>query len=49
MSVDAYMQTEPPTVKDAGVETESFLELKRMWWREYHQSQGKAFEQQKGT
>jgi hypothetical protein len=27
----------------------SFQELKGKWWREYQQSQGKAFEQQKGT
>ena len=46
--VDAYTQTEPPSVSDACIETDSFQELKGIWWKEYETSQGEAFQQQKG-
>jgi len=46
--VDAYAQTEPPSVSDACIETDIFQELKGIWWKEYELSQGEAFQQQKG-
>ena len=44
--IDAYAQTEPPSVSDACIETSSFQELKGIWRTEYELSQGKAFQQQ---
>ena len=41
--VDAFTQTELPSVTDVRTETDSFEALKGQWWREYEQSQGKAF------
>jgi len=45
--VDAYAQTEPPSVSDACIETSSFQQLKGIWRTKYELSQGKAFQQQK--
>lgn len=47
--VEAYTQTEPPSVKDACIETSSFQKLKGIWTTEHEVSQGKAFQQKKGT
>lgn len=46
--VEACTQTEDPSITDASMETTSFQELKETWWKEYEESRGEAWLQQKG-